>query len=138
MINQPIENEELMTVLCVDDEVNILKSMKRLLYKKKYQLLLAESGAAALDIMQQHDVHVIISDMKMPGMSGAQLLEKVATSSPHIYRILLTGYADADSMSDAVDKAKVDHFLQKPWNNEEIINVIEQGLQNVKSIYSKV
>lgn len=130
--NKSIENEELMTVLCVDDEVNILKSMKRLLYKKKYQLLLAENGADALDIIKQHDVRVIISDMKMPGMSGAQLLEKVAISSPYIYRILLTGYADTDSMIDAVDKARVDLFLQKPWNNEELINAIDEGLRSAK------
>lgn len=121
-----------MTILCVDDELNILKSMKRLLYKQDYQLLLAESGAKALELMQEHDVHLIISDMKMPAMSGAQLLESVATSHPDTYRILLTGYSDMESTIDAVNKGKIHRYLQKPWENEEIISAIEEGLEKVR------
>lgn len=132
MIDENIETPHTMTVLCVDDEINILKSIKRLLYKQKYQLLLAESGAKALEIMQQNDVHVIISDMRMPVMSGAQLLEKIAVSSPNTYRILLTGYSDIESTIDAINKGKIHRYLQKPWNNEEIINAIEEGLEKVK------
>ncbi|WP_413701203.1 response regulator [Psychromonas sp. KJ10-10] len=118
-----------MTVLCVDDEVNILKSMKRLLYKQKFQVLLAESGAKALQIMQENEVHVIVSDMKMPMMSGAQLLEKTALTWPDTYRILLTGYSDMESTIDAVNKGKIHRYLQKPWNNEELINAINEGLE---------
>lgn len=132
MSDEKIENSEAMTVLCVDDEVNILKSMKRLLYKQNYQLLLAESGAKALEIMQQNEVNVIISDMKMPAMSGAELLEKVAISSPDTYRVLLTGYSDMESTIDAVNKGKIHRYLQKPWNNEEIIQTIEEGLEKVR------
>ncbi|MFT5542550.1 MAG: response regulator RpfG family c-di-GMP phosphodiesterase [Glaciecola sp.] len=126
-----IENEVTktqLTVLCVDDEINILKSLKRLLYKQDYQLLLAESGALALELMQQHDVHLIISDMKMPAMSGAQLLEKVATSYPDTYRIMLTGYSDMESTIDAINKGKIHRYLQKPWDNQEVINAIAEGL----------
>ena len=121
-----------MTVLCVDDELNILKSMKRLLYKQDYQLLLAESGAKALELIEKHDVHLIMSDMKMPAMSGAELLEKVATANPDIYRILLTGYSDMESTIDAVNKGKIHRYLQKPWDNQEIIDAIEEGLENVR------
>ncbi|MFT5839092.1 MAG: response regulator RpfG family c-di-GMP phosphodiesterase [Flavobacteriales bacterium] len=121
-----------MTVLCVDDELNILKSMKRMLYKQDYQLLLAQSGAQALALMQQHDVHLIISDMKMPGMSGAQLLEEVAKFYTNTYRILLTGYADIESTVDAFNKGKIHCLLQKPWDNKEIINAIEEGLAKAK------
>ncbi len=127
-----VENEATkipLTVLCVDDEINILKSLKRLLYKQDYQLLLAESGALALELMQQHDVHLIISDMKMPAMSGAQLLEKVATSYPDTYRIMLTGYSDMESTIDAINKGKIHRYLHKPWDNQEIINAIAEGLE---------
>jgi response regulator RpfG family c-di-GMP phosphodiesterase len=85
-----------------------------MLYKQNYLLLLAQSGAKALELMQQHDVHLIISDMKMPAMSGAQLLKEVATSYPKTYRILLTGYADMESTVDAVNKGKIHCLLQKP------------------------
>ena len=105
-----VVNEAKLTVLCVDDEVNILKSMKRLLYKQNYQLLLADSGAKALELMKQHDVHLIMCDMKMPVMSGAEFLEKVAISSPDTYRVLLTGYSDIESTIDAVNKGKIHRY----------------------------
>jgi response regulator RpfG family c-di-GMP phosphodiesterase len=70
--------------------------------------------------------------MKMPAMSGAHLLENVATSHPDTYRILLTGYSDMKSTIDAVNKGKINRYLQKPWDNEEIINAIEEGLEKVR------
>lgn len=127
-----------MTVLCVDDELDILKSMKRLLHKKSYTLLLAESGVKALELMQQNDVHLIISDMRMPAMSGAELLEKVATSYPNSYRILLTGYADMESTVNAVNKGKIHRYLQKPWDNDELISAIEEGLEKVRLKYENI
>ncbi|GAA6186182.1 response regulator [Aliiglaciecola sp. NS0011-25] len=132
MSEKNVETEIPMTVLCVDDEVNILKSMKRLLHRQNYQLLLAESGAQALEIMQQNKIDLVISDMKMPGMSGAQLLEKVAITEPDCHRILLTGYSDMESTIDAVNKGKIHRYLQKPWNNEEVIQTIEEGLEKVR------
>jgi response regulator RpfG family c-di-GMP phosphodiesterase len=122
----------LMTVLCVDDELDIIYAMKRLLRKQNYNLLFASSGKKALEIMKQNDVHLIISDMRMPAMSGAELLEKVATSYPNSYRILLTGYADMESTVSAINKGKILKYIQKPWDNEELISSIEEGLEKVK------
>ena len=102
-----------MTVLCVDDELDIVQAMKRLLHKQNYNLLFAESGEKALQLLQQSDVHLIISDMRMPSMSGAELLEKVATSYPHSYRILLTGYADMGSTVSAINRGKINKYLKK-------------------------
>ncbi len=121
-----------MTVLCVDDEINILKSMKRLLFKQDYQVLLAESGSKALEILKQTEVHVVISDMKMPGMSGVELLENIATNYPSIHRVLLTGYADIQSTIDAVNKGKIHRYFQKPWDNDEIVQAINEGLETVR------
>ena len=121
-----------MTVLCVDDELDILQSMKRLLHKKDYHLLLATSGAKALELLQQNDVHLIITDMRMPSMSGAELLEKIATSYPDTYRILLTGFADMESTVNAINKGKIHRYLQKPWDNDELISAIEEGLEKVR------
>jgi len=121
-----------MTVLCVDDEVFILKSLKRLLHRLEYQLLLAEDAAQALEIMQQQRVHLIMTDMKMPGMSGAQLLETVATDFPDTYRIMLTGHSDLDTTGDAANTETIHRYLQKPWDNQEIIDAIEGGLNTVR------
>ncbi len=127
-----------MTILCVDDESDILQSMKRLLHKKNYHLLLATSGEKALELMQQNEVHLVISDMRMPSMSGSELLEKIATSYPDSYRILLTGYADIESTVNAVNKGKVNRYLHKPWDNNELINAIEEGLEKVRLKYENI
>ncbi|AGH45677.1 response regulator [Paraglaciecola psychrophila] len=122
----------LMTVLCVDDELDIIHAMKRLLRKQNYNLLFASSGEKALEVMRQNNVDLIISDMRMPAMSGAELLEKVATSYPNSYRILLTGYADMESTVSATNKGKILKYIQKPWDNDELISSIEEGLEKVK------
>ncbi|MGK0306690.1 MAG: response regulator RpfG family c-di-GMP phosphodiesterase [Gammaproteobacteria bacterium] len=122
----------LMTVLCVDDELDIIHAMKRLLRKQNYNLLFASSGEKALEVMRQNNVDLIISDMRMPAMSGAELLEKVATSYPNSYRILLTGYADKESTVSATNKGKILKYIQKPWDNDELISSIEEGLEKVK------
>ena len=128
-------NKSKMTILCVDDELNILKSMKRLLYKQTYTVLIAESGAAALEIFAEQEIHLVISDMKMPNMSGALFLQKVAVLFPDTYRILLTGFADMESIIDAVNKGKISRYLQKPWDNNELIAAIDEGLEKVNLKY---
>ena len=120
------------TVLFVDDEPNILRAIKRALFKLNINLLLADSGQKALDIMKAQPVHVVISDMKMPRMSGAELLQQVASLYPDTFRVVLTGYADIDSTIKAVNQGKIHRYLQKPWDNAELIAAIEEGLERVK------
>lgn len=120
------------TVLFVDDEPNILRAIKRALFKVNINLLLAESGAKALEILSSQPVHVVISDMKMPRMSGAELLEQVASLYPNTFRVVLTGYADIDSTIKAVNQGKIHRYLQKPWDNDELISTIEEGLERVR------
>lgn len=120
------------TVLFVDDEPNILRAIKRALFTMDITLLLADSGAKALELMSQNEVHVVISDMKMPQMSGAELLEQVAINYPETFRVVLTGYADIESTIKAVNQGKIHRYLQKPWDNQELIAVVEEGLERVK------
>ena len=120
------------SVLCVDDEQNILRSIKRALFSMKIDLTLVESGEEALAIMAQKTIHVVISDMKMPHMTGAELLEKVAAKYPDTYRVVLTGFADIDATIKAVNQGRIHRYLQKPWDNQELITTIEEGLERVK------
>lgn len=119
-------------VLCVDDEANILKSMKRLLFREDFTLFLADSGARALEIMAGQPIDLVVSDMKMPNMTGAELLAEVAKTYPDTYRIILTGYADLSSTVDAVNKGKIHRYMQKPWDNEELLDAIRTGLEHVR------
>ncbi|MEZ6060788.1 MAG: response regulator [Planctomycetaceae bacterium] len=108
------------TVLCVDDEVNVLKALKRLLRREPFRLLTAESGPAALEILNSEEVHLIVSDFRMPGMTGTELLSEVAVRSPETVRVVLSGYADAASIVEAINKGHIFRFLAKPWNDDDL------------------
>ena len=121
-----------MTVLCVDDEANILKSLQRLLQDPSYKLLLANSGEEALTLLANNQVDLVLSDMRMPGINGAELMEQVANKYPITYRIILTGYADMSSAVAAVNLGKINRYMQKPWNNDELKTLIRDGLEQTR------
>jgi response regulator RpfG family c-di-GMP phosphodiesterase len=107
------------TILYVDDEENNLFSFKAT-FRIKYQVYTAISGDEALKVLEEKPVHIIITDQRMPNMTGVEFLEKVIEKFPDPMRILLTGYADMGAVVDAVNKGKIFHYLSKPWNEEEL------------------
>ncbi len=117
------------TVLCVDDEQNILNSIKRLVRKENYRLITAGNGPEGLALLEQNDVHVIISDQRMPGMNGTEFLKKVKSCYPDIIRIILTGYTDVDSITESVNEGSVYKFFLKPWNDQNLILEIRQAIE---------
>jgi response regulator RpfG family c-di-GMP phosphodiesterase len=119
-------------VLLIDDEVNILRTMKRIFHGKPFKLILADSAQKAFEFMQTTTVHVVVSDMKMPGMSGAEFLAKVAEDFPQTYRIVLSGFADLESTLEVINNGKIHRFLQKPWDNQELINAVEHGIMQYR------
>ncbi|MET1056354.1 MAG: response regulator [Pedobacter sp.] len=116
------------TILYVDDEENNLFSFKAT-FRIKYQVLVAISGEEALKILAAKKVHVIITDQRMPEMTGVDFLEKVLEKFPDPMRILLTGYADMNAVVDAVNKGKIFHYLAKPWNEEELDMTINRAYE---------
>lgn len=121
--------QALPVLLCVDDEPGILKSLQRLFAGQPYQLEFAGSGKQALELMQQLRVQVIISDMRMPEMNGAEFLAQAAQQQPDCYRILMTGYADLASTVQAINLGKIHRYVQKPWNNQELLALVDEGLE---------
>jgi response regulator RpfG family c-di-GMP phosphodiesterase len=107
------------TILYVDDEENNLFSFKAT-FRLKYKVFTALSGDEALQILAARQVHIIISDQRMPEMTGVEFLEKVLVNYPDPIRILLTGYADMTAVVDAVNKGKIFHYVTKPWKEEEL------------------
>lgn len=105
------------TVLCVDDEQFVVASLARLL-RHDYNVLTATSGEDALALVQHHKVDVLVSDQRMPGMKGVDLLRRVKDASPATMRILLTGYADLNAIVDSVNEGEVFRYITKPWKNE--------------------
>lgn len=116
------------SVLLVDDEQNILHAIKRLLRKEDYELHIATSGEEALALLNNKQVDVIISDHRMQGMSGIELLERAKEICPLSVRIILSGYADFNTITDAINRGYIYKFILKPWNDEELKAAIREAL----------
>ncbi|MBW4434929.1 MAG: response regulator [Pelatocladus maniniholoensis HA4357-MV3] len=115
-------------ILVVDDELDNLDLLYRTFYRD-YKVLRASSGPAALELLaQEGDVSVIISDQRMPMMSGTEFLSLTATQYPDIIRIILTGYTDVEDLVDAINSGKVFKYVTKPWEAEELKAVVRQAL----------
>ncbi|PQJ11372.1 two-component system response regulator [Flavipsychrobacter stenotrophus] len=115
-------------VLYVDDEENNLVSFKAV-FRIKYKVLTAISGEEAIKVLKNNDVNVIITDQRMPNMTGVEFLENIIDEFPLPTRILLTGYADMNAVIDAVNKGKIFHYLTKPWNEEELDMTITKAYE---------
>ncbi|KDD68236.1 response regulator RpfG family c-di-GMP phosphodiesterase [Pseudomonas sp. BT76 TE3572] len=115
-------------VLLVDDEESILNSLRRLLRGQPYELLLATSGAQALEIMEQHSIDLVMTDARMPNMDGATLLARIHQLYPTTTRILLTGYADMPTIIKAINEGQIHRYISKPWNDEEMLLTLRQAL----------
>jgi len=113
-------------ILFVDDESQILKAITRLFMDTEHEVITAESGAEALEILENESVDVIVSDMKMPKMSGYELLSQVKIRFPNTVRIILSGFSDERIVFDALQKNIAKLYILKPWENEVLVNTIEK------------
>ncbi|TDS17672.1 response regulator [Sphingobacterium paludis] len=119
-------------VLYVDDEENNLISFKAT-FRLKYDVFTAISGAKAIEIVRNNPIDVIITDQRMPEMTGVEFLEEIIKIDPDPMRILLTGYTDMAAVVDAVNKGKIFHYLNKPWSEEEL----DQTIQRAYELYAE-
>lgn len=117
------------TVLCVDDEPHVLSALRRALRAPGLNLLLANGGPEALALLARQPVDLVISDMRMPEMTGSELLGRVQAGWPDTIRVVLTGQADLADTIQAINRGRLFRYLQKPWNDEELRQVVRQGLE---------
>jgi response regulator RpfG family c-di-GMP phosphodiesterase len=108
------------TVLFVDDEVNILKALKRLLRNEDMNVLCASRGHQALELLDQYQAQVVVTDQRMPEMSGVDLLSQVRERHPDMVRMLLTGYTEMNVAVDAINRGEIYRLITKPWNDDEL------------------
>lgn len=116
-------------VLLVDDEENILMALRRLLRREPYTLLTARSGDEALEIMRQEPVQLVVTDHRMPGMTGTALLREVQRCWPDTVRVVLSGYSEVASIIAAVNDGAIYKFLTKPWNDDELKLNVRRALE---------
>ena len=117
-------------VLFVDDEEKILRSLKRGLLDEPYNSLFANSGEEALEILKQKEVHIIVTDMRMPEMSGLELLRIAKKDYPHIIRMVLSGYTQITTLLTAINQGEIYRFITKPWKlDEDIKPAVRQAIE---------
>jgi DNA-binding NtrC family response regulator len=107
------------SVLFVDDEPRILVALKAI-FRGSYETHTADGGEAAVELLRQRDFDVVVSDQRMPGMSGIEVLRQARKLRPRAIRVLLTGYSDLDATVDAINEGEVFRFVSKPWSNEQL------------------
>lgn len=124
------QRERKRTLLLVDDEENILSALKRLLRRDGYQIITANSGAEGLQRLAEHEVDVIVSDQRMPGMTGVEFLQRAKELYPSTVRIVLSGYTELQSITDAVNEGAIYKFLTKPWDDERLRGHVSEAFRS--------
>ncbi len=125
------KKEEKIRVLYIDDEVNNLIAFKAN-FRRLYDVHTAESAAEGKEVLKEKNIHVIITDQRMPHMTGTQFLESILEEFPNPIKILLTGYADMEAVIDAINKGQIFRYLRKPWDEQEL----KMAITNAYEIYS--
>jgi diguanylate cyclase (GGDEF)-like protein/PAS domain S-box-containing protein len=118
------------TLLLVDDEPNVIASLKRLLRSDGYEILTASSGAEGLELLARQPVDIIVSDQRMPGMTGVQFLRQAKTLYPETMRIVLSGHTELQSVTDAINEGAIYRFLTKPWDDEQLRGFIQDAFHH--------
>ncbi len=116
------------TILYVDDEPDNLTAFNAV-FRRSYHILVANSGAEAIQLLEQNEVQVIISDQRMPKMTGVEFFEKIKDQHPEAMRIVLTGYSDMQAIIDAINKGRIYHYVSKPWQATELSMIIDRALE---------
>jgi DNA-binding NtrC family response regulator len=119
-------------IMIVDDEPANLRLLERL-FRRDYTVVAASSGEEALQLLGQHDVALLITDQRMPGMTGIELLQRTASLRPHMVRIILTGYTDMTALVEAINCGHVYKYMTKPWDNNALRLTVERALEHYET-----
>ncbi len=126
------KSEETQTILFVDDEENVLRSLKRIFLDEPFEVVTAPSGADALELLRVQRVAVIVSDQKMPGMAGSEFLAEARGIQPDAVRMILTGYADVNVAMDAINKGGAYRYITKPWNDQDLVLAVRDAAERYR------
>ncbi|MFC4158800.1 EAL domain-containing protein [Chitinimonas lacunae] len=125
------------TLLFVDDEINTLSAMRRLLRSTGYQLLAANSARQAFELLATHEVGVILADQRMPELNGTEFLNRVKDMYPDTIRMVLSGYTDLRSITEAINRGAIYKFLTKPWDDEELLKALAEAFDKFEADRSR-
>jgi signal transduction histidine kinase len=127
IMNNSVEKEE-KTILYIDDEEKNLSSF-RAVFRKEYKIYIATSAQEGIEMMSKYPIHLVITDQRMPNMTGVEFLEKISDKYPDVTRVILTGYSDVEAIIQAINKGRVFRYITKPWRKEELKETIDNALE---------
>lgn len=137
-INIPVDNQALNTLLLVDDEPGVLVALKQLLRNENYRILSATSAEDALALLALHPVGVILTDQRMTGMTGIELLARTRKMHPKVVRMVLSGYTGLESLTEAINRGEIYKFFTKPWNDAELIESVREAFRHYAELTDAV
>ncbi|MEW6378449.1 MAG: response regulator [bacterium] len=120
------------SILVVDDERNVLRSLQRLFMEDNYRLFLAENAQDGLAILEKESVHLVMADYRMPGMDGVAFLREVRQRHPQIVRIVVSGFADTKSIVAAINEGEIYKFIPKPWNDDHLKLMVSNAIEHYR------
>ena len=120
---------ELYTILYLDDEEDNLTSF-RAVFRRFYHVYTANNADEAMEILEKSNINLVISDQRMPGITGVQFLEKVYQSYPDTIRMILTGYSDMQAIIDAINKGRIYYYITKPWKFDTLKIILDNALES--------
>jgi len=116
------------TFLYIDDEEKNLTSFKAV-FRKEYMVFVAKSAQDGIEIMEKHPIHLVITDQRMPNMTGVKFLERIVDKYPDVTRIILTGYSNVEAIIQAINKGRIFRYIAKPWRENELKETIDTTLE---------
>lgn len=125
------------TILFVDDEENVLSAVKRAFFDTQLRIVTVSDAARALEILRREPVSVLVADNLMPGMTGMDLLKAARSVSPDTVKIMMTAFADLPTVMEAINKAEAFRFIVKPWNGEDLIATVREGVERYRVARSR-
>ena len=123
-------------IMIVDDEPANLRLLERL-FRRDYEVIAAGSGEEALGLLEEHNVALLMTDQRMPGITGIELLKRTAELRPQMVRIILTGYTDVEALVEAINSGLVYRYLTKPWNNEDLRLTVARAVEHYESVRTR-
>ncbi|AKU12244.1 response regulator receiver modulated diguanylate cyclase/phosphodiesterase with PAS/PAC sensor(s) [Azoarcus sp. CIB] len=136
-LSAPLAQDARETILLVDDESSILSALRRTLRREGYEILVAGSAEEGLSMLAKHPVQVIVSDQRMPGMSGTEFLSRVKVLYPRTVRMVLSGYSEISAVTDAINRGAIYRFLSKPWDDELLKDEVRGALREWRDLYGR-
>lgn len=123
-------------IMIVDDEPVNLRTLERL-FRRDYHVVTAQNGAEALTLLEHHDVALLISDQRMPEMTGIELMKRTVALRPQMVKLLLTGYTDVSALIESINCGLVYRYLTKPWDNDDLRLTVNRALEHYEMMKSR-